>query len=135
MPIQEFDFSTGKVLDPQRRQGILCVADDADESAIIDALRAKSFKLAGKTTDIREALALVKKHKVGVLFLDADMESYNALDIMATVRKAFSEIHVVLLSGNATKEVVAEALSSGAAGFVLKPVATEAVANILARIK
>ena len=135
MAIQEFDFGTGKVLNPQRRQGILFVADEGDESKIVDALRQKSFKVAGRAADIREALALVKKHKVGVLFLDADMESYSALDIMATVRKAFSEIHVVLLSGNATKDFIAQVLSAGAAGFVLKPVASDAVANILARIK
>ena len=135
MAIQEFDFGTGKVLNPQRRQGILFVADEGDESKIVDALRQKSFKVAGRAADIREALALVKKHKVGVLFLDADIEGFDALEIMANVKKAFPELNVVLLSGNATKDFIAQVLSAGAAGFVLKPVASDAVANILARIK
>ncbi len=135
MTIQEFDFATGKVLDPARRQAILYVTDDQSEQALTDGVRQKSYKLAAVARDIREALGHVKKHGKGVFFVDADGEGFDPLAIMRTIKQHFPEIKVVPLTAKATKAWIEEATAAGAIGFIAKPVASEAVANILARLK
>ena len=135
MAIQEFDFSTGKVLDPHRKQSIVLVGDDEDAEVVARGLRTKHYKLLDTTGDIRTALGLVQKHKVGVLFLDADIDGITATDILSKIKSAFPGFNVVLMTATATKELLAEAKTLGAAGFLLKPLTVEAVTNVLSRIK
>ena len=132
--IQEFDFASGKVLDPRRRQGLLFLSNPEDERAVVDGLRQKSYKMAAQARDVRAALGMVKKHKIGVFFLDADADGVDALGLLANIRKVFPDVNVVLVSATATKEGVADMLQAGAAGFLLKPVAADAVASVLARL-
>ena len=133
--IQEFDFATGKVLNPNRRQAIILAADAADADLIKDQLRQKHYKLLGVVDNVRTALEKVGLHKVGILFLDADVEGANATELAQIIMKKYPEFNVVLMTEKATKELLVEVQKLGAAGFLLKPLTSEAVDKVLSRIK
>lgn len=135
MAVQEFDFSSGKVLDPKRKQAILAVESDADADVVKEALRKISYKVLGQDADIRPALELVRNNKVGVLFLDADLPGINIKELLPSIKNAFSGFNIVVLSSSVTKELLSEVLRLGAIGFLVKPVQTDALEKVLAKLK
>jgi len=133
--IQGFDFSTGKAVDPKRRQVIILMDDATQADELQQLLRQKTYPILGNTRSAREALELVGKHKLGILFLDADIAGINALDLLAKIREKFPEFNVVITTANATKELLAESMAKGAAGFLVTPVGQEALLKVLSRFK
>lgn len=132
---QEFDFATGKTVNPKRRQVIILLGDTAQADQLQQQLRQKSYPILGKTAEVREALELVGKHKLGILFLDADIEGVNAVDLLTKIRAKFPEFNVVITTANATKELLTESMAKGAVGFLVKPLGQEALQKVLERIK
>lgn len=132
---QEFDFATGKTVNPKRRQVIILLGDAAQADQLQQQLRQKSYPIMGKTADVREALELVGKHKLGILFLDADIAGINAVELLGKIRSKFPEFNVIITSANATKELLAESMARGAAGFLVRPLGQEALLKVLERIK
>ncbi len=135
MAVQEFDFASGKVLDPKRKQAILALESDADANVIKDSLRKHSYKLLGQESDLRATLDLVRKNKVGVLFLDADLPGMNVSELLPSIKKGFTELKMVVLSSSVTKEMLSDVMRLGAVGFLVKPVQDEALEKVLAKIK
>lgn len=135
MAIQEFDFATGKVLNPNRNQAIILSASTPDVDMLADELRKLHYKLLDSVDDIRAALELIGKHKIGVLFLDGDIEGLKATDILASVLRAYPDFKVVLMTATPTKELLLESQKAGAAGFLAKPLNSDAVAKVMSHIK
>ncbi len=135
MGVQEFDFSSGKVLNPNRKQAILAVENDADVDLLKEVLRQKSYKDLGRQTELRAVLEAVRKHKVGVLFLDADLAGINVRELLPSIKKAFADFNVIVMSSTVTKESLGEALRLGAIGFLVKPLQQDAVEKVMVKLK
>lgn len=135
MAVQEFDFASGKVLDPKRKQAILASESDADADVLKETLRQKGYRFMGQAADIRVALELVRKHKLGVLFLDADLPGVKLNELVPSIKKAFPDFTLVVVSSAVTKEMLSEILRLGATGFLIKPVQAEALEKVLAKLK
>jgi DNA-binding NtrC family response regulator len=133
--IQEFDFASGKTLDPNRRQAIVLSKEKSDSELLTDVFRKVRYKLLGCTDDVRVALEWVKKNKIGVLFLDADIEGVAVSGFMSSIGKAFPDFTIVLMTAKPTKELVEQTKTHGAAGLLLKPLKTDAASDVLSRIK
>lgn len=132
---QEFDFATGKSVNPKRRQVIIQLGDVAQANELQQMLRQKSYPIVGKTADLREALEWVKTHKLGIFFLDADNTGGNAIGILTTIRAKFPDFNVIITSANATKTLLTESMAKGAAGFLVRPLNQESLQKVLERIK
>ncbi len=132
---QEFDFATGKTVDPRHRQVIIVLGDTVAADLLQQQLRQKSYPVKGNTTDLREGLALVAKNKLGILFLDADFENVDVLDLMGKIQTPFPEFKIIVVTANATKELLTQVMAKGAAGFLVKPLDQEAVIAVLERLK
>lgn len=135
MGVQEFDFTSGKVLDPKRKQAILAVANDDDVSVVKEVLRQMSYKDLGRETEPRAVLEAVRKHKVGALLLDADLPGINVKELLPSIKKAFSDINVVVMSRTVTKETLSETLRLGAIGFLVKPLQEDALKKVIVKLK
>ncbi len=133
--LQEFDFATGKTVNPKRRQVIILLEEAAQADELQQILRQKAYPVIGKTTELREALEMVGKHKVGILFLDADSAGGNAMGLLTTIRTKFPEFNVVLTSATVTKELLTESIANGAAGFLVRPIGQESLQKVLDKIK
>ncbi len=135
MSIRDFDFKTGKSIDPRRFQVVVVVDGDDDREVLHQAVREKKYRMMGQAQESRAALELLRKHKMGVLFLDMDMEGIDAGEIMSQVQRRFKDFAVVMLSGTVTRERIAEAKEMGAGDFMVKPLKKEAVSTVLDRVK
>jgi len=135
MAVQAFDFTSGKVLDPKRHQSVLFSADEQCVSVLSNLLKERHIQIVLSTASMAEALSCVKKSKVGVFYLDADIDGLDSLALLQTLKKAFPAFKVVLMSGSITKESAAESMKLGAEGVLLKPLNSEAVVALLGRLK
>ena len=135
MAVQEFDFSSGKVLNSNRKQAILAIESDADVDVVNEVLRLKHYKNLGRETELRAVLEAVRKHKVGVLFLDAELAGINIKELLPSIKKGFAELNVVVMSSSVTKESLGETLRLGAVGFLVKPLQQDAVEKLMAKLK
>jgi len=80
----------------------------------------KRFQLVGEAGDGLEAMELVAKLKPNVLLLDLMIPRLHGLEVVRRVRDEHPKTQVVILTMHADEPYVAEALRSGALGYVLK---------------
>ncbi len=76
--------------------------------------------VVAETGDGREALELIQQHRPDVALLDITMPGLNGLEVAARVRESSPRTRVIVLSMHAGETYVAQALSVGVAGYLLK---------------
>jgi len=130
MAIQDFDFTTKTVKDPRRNQVFAAVDNTNDLATLYEVLKEKRIPVAGKATDYKAALELIRKHKVGVLFIDCDFQGVEVEQMMDKLKINYPEVRIVLISGSPTKELVETANTRGALGLLIKPLKKDAILKI-----
>jgi two-component system, NarL family, response regulator NreC len=78
------------------------------------------FSIVGEASDGLETIPLVERRKPDVLVLDLMMPGLNGLEALRILRERAPETRVVAFSMHGNKAFIAEALKSGATGYVLK---------------
>lgn len=135
MTIQQFDFSTGKVVNTERRQALILVKDPEIQDSLMTMLRENLYKVPVKSADVKEVLEVVRAQKDGVLFLDDEIEGVSAITVMASVRAKFPNMSVIMISANPTHELVEAMNKVGVTCLVRKPIERDQVYKALAKSK
>jgi two-component system, NarL family, response regulator NreC len=78
------------------------------------------FQLVGEAAEGLDVMALVEKLQPDVLVLDLMMPGLGGLELLRQTARRAPQTHVVILSLHGNEAYVAEALSNGALGYVLK---------------
>ncbi|MBF0619222.1 MAG: response regulator [Candidatus Omnitrophica bacterium] len=78
-----------------------------------------------------EALALIALEKPDLILLDVRMGEMSGIDVLRVLRKEGSLVRVVMISGMNDEEVVKEAASLGAIGFIHKPLVLEELERVV----
>jgi DNA-binding NarL/FixJ family response regulator len=78
------------------------------------------IEVAAEARDGWEAVRLIEAQPPDVVLLDLMMPGLNGLEVLARVSGRFPSVRVVILSVEAGKQFVLQALRSGAAGYLLK---------------
>jgi DNA-binding NarL/FixJ family response regulator len=99
------------------------VADDhtlvrAGIRALLEKL--PEVEVVAEASDGRDALQMVKTHRPDVVLMDIAMPGLNGLEATRRMVKEFPRANVLILSMHASEEYVWQALSAGAAGYLLK---------------
>ena len=102
---------------------ILIADDDANIRGLIkECLRGYicSFREAQNK---QEALAVLNKDQIDVVLLDVILHADNGLDILRFINEQSFENppQVVIMTGNARREIVSDAITLGARAFLTKP--------------
>jgi DNA-binding NarL/FixJ family response regulator len=77
-------------------------------------------EVVGEAADGHEALRLMAKEKPDVALLDISMPSLNGLETLARAVKDHPRTRIIMLSMHAADVYVRQALSAGAAGYLMK---------------
>jgi two-component system NarL family response regulator len=101
---------------------VLLVDDHAVVREGIEAVlsRQTDMQVVGSVASGREALAAVEDSKPDVVMLDVRMPEMDGLAVLESLRARHPRLKVVMLSGKTGDESIHQALSRGAAGYLLK---------------
>lgn len=115
--------------DRAARRDVLVVDDDADARvAMKEALRRAGYHVRAAEGGA-EALAMLRERESPVLLVDQMMPEMSGAEFVAAARRLDPRVVAVIITGHPSKEVAAEAIRSGAVGFVTKPVAPRELAQ------
>jgi DNA-binding NarL/FixJ family response regulator len=81
-------------------------------------------RVIAEAKDGREALRLVEECRPDLVLMDIAMPGLNGLEATARISREFSSVRVIVLSMYAREEYVHEAVTAGAAGYLVKRGAT-----------
>ena len=80
----------------------------------------EEVEVVAEAANGREAVRLTEVHRPDVVLMDIAMPELNGLDATRRIAKKVSHVQVLLVSMYNNEEYVAEALTCGAAGYMLK---------------
>ena len=78
-----------------------------------------------------EALALLSSLHPQVVLLDIDQLDTNGLDVARQVKLENADVSMIILSGSGDRELLVKAMRTGAYDFLVKPVAGQALKEVL----
>ena len=90
------------------------------------------IEVVGEAGDGREAICLAEKLKPHVMVVDLGMPELNGLDAIRHMRREQPEVELLVFSMHDSEELIREAFSAGARGYVLK---TDAAADLTHAVK
>ena len=99
------------------------VADDDDltRTLIILALGAVGIKDTVATADGGEVLKLIQRQPFDLVMLDWHMPGKSGLDLVKALRGRGSRVPIVMVTAEASRDRIVEALQAGASDYILKP--------------
>lgn len=78
------------------------------------------FHIVGEAADGLDAVAKAKELEADLILLDIGLPELNGMEAGRRIRDGAPNAKVIFVSANSDAEIVRAALSSGAAGYVLK---------------
>jgi len=89
------------------------------------------LKVVGEAADLKQALALIAQVRPDLVLLDVTLPDADGLEGLATLRRQFPGLRVVMLSMHPEERYALEALRAGALGYVSKAAATAELVEAL----
>jgi len=90
------------------------------------------LQLVGEASDGLEAVQKAEKLQPDLIVLDIGLPTFNGIEAARRIRKIAPQTKILFVSQESSAEVVQEALSLGALGYVLK---THAGSELLAAVE
>ena len=124
-------------MDPVNIEGSsirLLVVDDYEpfRRFVCSTLRKRPFQIVGEASDGVAAVRQAEELKPDLILLDIGLPRLNGLQAAQEIRKLSPDSKIIFVSQESSPEVVQEALSLGARGYVAK---TRAASDLLAAVE
>ena len=82
--------------------------------------RSRGMQVAGMAADGAQLKTLMSENAPDVILMDIKLQNENGLDLTRWLRDEHPKVHVIILSNYDEGPFVIEAISAGAAGYLLK---------------
>jgi CheY-like chemotaxis protein len=108
---------------PQVQRGTAVIADDSGSVRLVlkGLLQECGLRVVQTVANGNDAVIAARNHQPQVLCLDVNMPEMGGLEALPLIRAASPKTAVIMVTGNADKNVVAVAASHGASGYIIKP--------------
>ena len=93
------------------------------------------FEVAGIAYSVNEAISLLEKIHIDVIFTDIRMPGKTGLDLLHVTKDKYPEIKSIILSGFSDFAYTKEAIRCGAIDYLTKPVNLDEVGVLLNQLK
>lgn len=115
--------------------GILLVDDEKDFANGLARLLGREFpdERIQAVNSAADALAALEGESFGVMLTDLNMPGKNGVELLREARDAQPDLSVVMVTAYGTVETAVDALKIGAYDFLTKPVAPEALFQVVER--
>ena len=101
-----------------------------DEAAIRDSLRMileyEDYRFLGASSG-QEGIALCQRERPDLVLLDIKMPGMDGMEVLRSLKAADESLPVVMISGHGSRADTVEAIKSGAADYLEKPLSSERV--------
>ncbi len=116
-------------------RSVLVVDDEPSmRLALTESLRRSGYG-ATPVADGHEALARLSEDRPWLVLTDLRMSRLSGMDVLREIKRRSPSTSVVVMTAYGTVETAVEAMKHGASDFLLKPFATEALEQVLARLE
>lgn len=109
------------------------IADDTEffRTALEEILTTAGYNVVGIAADGAQAVDLATSLQPDIVILDVVMPEKNGLDAAKDITRLRLPLKIVMCTSLGYEPIIEEALSSGASGYILKPLTREKVLGIL----
>lgn len=116
--------------------GTAVVADDSGSIRLVlkGLLEECGLRVVQEVANGAEAVQAARNHRPRVLCLDLNMPVMSGLEALPKILEASPETLVVIVSGCADKQQVAQAAGLGAVGYIIKPLRPAYVEDFIAKL-
>ena len=104
-------------------------------SAIKQTLSVPGIDVIAEAGSAEEALDLIRTHQPDVMLVDLELPGMNGVQLVREVAPRLPDCKIVMLTGSSRNEDVVAAVRSGAAGYLTKDMAAEALVRALRGIR
>src|SRR5262249_2642961 len=115
----------------RQRGRVLLVDDEADVRALEQAVLESEGLACSQAHSGVAALEVVKQHPPALVLLDVDMPGLDGMEVLRRLRDHPPPPHlkIILCSGRASPDLMAQMLAAGADDFLTKPFALVQLVN------
>ena len=92
------------------------------------------FDVAGIAYSVDEALSILEKNYIDVVFTDITMPGKSGLDLLKALSQTNKDLKTVIFSGYSDFQFAQEALRYGAVDYLTKPVNLKELENLLDKL-
>lgn len=107
-----------------------------DDNSCIRDLLARLLRRYGRVecaATVDEGLQLFRRHGPGLVITDYEMPGRNGIDGIRAMKALVPGVHIVMLTGSATRELIDEAKREGAFECLEKPFELDVLRDLTAR--
>lgn len=94
--------------------------DDFLRQACLDTLEMQNFPCIA-CSNISEALMVIQRKKISVVFSDVCLNDENGFDLLIHVKKTNQNINVIMMTSFGTIQEAVKAIKNGASDYLIKP--------------
>ena len=107
------------------------VVDDSGvmRKVLIGALSQAGITEVGQAADGREAVAATEAEEYGLVLLDWNMPNMLGIDALKKIRAGGHKMPIIMVTTEAEKSRVVEALKAGANNYIIKPFQPQAIVS------
>jgi DNA-binding NarL/FixJ family response regulator len=104
-------------------------------SALRQTLSVPGIKILAEASSAEEALDVVRDHQPDVMLVDIDLPGMNGVQLVRELAPRMPNCKIVMLTGSTRNEDVVAAIRNGAAGYLTKDMAPDALIRALKGIR
>ena len=106
---------------------IVLAEDDKDDVFLFKRALANIENLDIKvaTNGIEALTALHNLPEAEIIFLDVNMPIMNGLECLLEIKNTYKDVAVIILTTSSSENLISQAKTSGASGFICKPISLE----------
>lgn len=116
------------------KQNVLIVEDDIETLEIMTEVFEAIFSKVYQAKDGYEAIENFQKNKIDVILCDINIPKLKGLDVVNNIRKANKDVVIIMVSAYSDSETLLKAFNSFIQGYIVKPITSDKVKNILEKI-
>lgn len=109
---------------------ILIIDDEPSIRTILQEILTDENYEVHTAADGFEGLHILKTTKIELVLLDIWLPRMGGIDVLKEIKKEFSEIEVIVISGHANVDIAVNAIKIGAFDFIEKPLDMDRVLNL-----
>jgi len=91
----------------------------------------RGFDVVGEARDGAEAVELAASLRPDVILMDVSMPEIDGVEATRQIRERQSDVRIVMLTMHADQDVLADAIRSGANGYLVKDCSTDEIASAI----